>query len=64
LYCKYIEPDVAFNPIAMSGKWFWSCICGQFAAEAGNAEESCAPAREECNKYDLTAAPCFSIGQT
>jgi hypothetical protein len=24
------------------------------------AQHSCAaPAREECNKYDLTAAPCF-----
>jgi len=26
------------------------------------AHHSCAPAREECNKYDLTAAPCFLIG--
>jgi hypothetical protein len=24
--------------------------------------ESCALAREECNKYDLTAAPLFLIG--
>jgi len=29
-------------------------------AEAGKkAQQSCSPAREECNKYDLTAAPCF-----
>ncbi len=31
----------------------------KFAAEAGKAEESCAPAREECNKYDLSDFPCF-----
>jgi hypothetical protein len=24
-----------------------------------NRSKSCAPAREEYNKYDLTAAPCF-----
>jgi hypothetical protein len=29
--------------------------------EKGN--QRCAPARKECNKYDLTAAPCFLIGQ-
>ncbi len=23
------------------------------------AQQSCAPVREECNKYDLTTAPCF-----
>ncbi len=28
----------------------------------GKSIESCAPAREECNKYDLTAAPLFLIG--
>ncbi len=24
-----------------------------------HSKQTCAPAREECNKYDLTAAPCF-----
>ncbi len=23
------------------------------------AQQICSPGREECNKYDLTAAPCF-----
>jgi hypothetical protein len=35
-----------------SGNWLFSCIFGQ-VAEAANS----APAREECNKYDLTADP-------
>jgi hypothetical protein len=25
--------------------------------------QRCAPARKECNKYDLNAGPCFLIGQ-
>jgi hypothetical protein len=33
------------------GKWFFSSIFVQFARPL--------PAREECNKYDLTASPCF-----
>ncbi len=42
-----------------SAKWFWPsnfCIVcwGQY-----KAQQSLTPAREECNKYDLTAAPCF-----
>jgi len=27
------------------------------------AQQSCAPAREECNKYDLTAPPCFRLAK-
>jgi hypothetical protein len=33
---------------------FADCIFGHFADQA---QQSCALAREECNKYDLTAAP-------
>jgi hypothetical protein len=34
-------------------------------AEAGKkAQHSCAPAREECNKHDVTAALSFLIGQS
>jgi len=29
------------------------------AQQNGFSQQSCAPAREECNKYDLTAASCF-----
>jgi hypothetical protein len=38
------------------GKWLFSCI---FAEAGKKGQQSCAPAREECNKYDLIAAPCF-----
>jgi len=43
-----------------SAKWFWPGIfVAQFAEAGKNAQQSCVPTREECNKYDLTAAPCF-----
>jgi hypothetical protein len=35
-----------------------SCLT-QFAEADKKAQQSCAPAREECNKYDLTAALYF-----
>jgi hypothetical protein len=41
------------------GKSFFSCIFAQFAEVGKNHSKSYAPAREEYNKYDLTAAPCF-----
>ncbi len=43
-----------------SAKWFWPGIFVARFAEAGKkAQRSCVPTREECNEYDLTAAPCF-----
>jgi hypothetical protein len=36
-----------------SRKWFFSCIFAQ--------QQISAPARKECNKYDLTAAPHFGL---
>jgi hypothetical protein len=44
-----------------SGKWFFSSKFAQFAEVGKNRSKSCAPAREEYNKYDLTAAPCFLL---
>jgi hypothetical protein len=38
-----------------SGNWFFFC---KFARTA-EASKKRAPAREECNKYDRTAFPCF-----
>jgi hypothetical protein len=31
----------------------------QFCGGWYKAQQSCAPAREESSKYDVTAAPCF-----
>ncbi len=37
------------------GNWFWLCIIAQLVWRAG----ALCTCREECNKYDLTAAQCF-----
>jgi hypothetical protein len=38
-------------------------ICGQFAPAGEMRSKSCAPPREECNKYDLCYS-AFLIGQS
>jgi hypothetical protein len=40
-------------------KWFWPSIFAEFAQAGEKAQQNLIPAREQCNKYDLTAAPCF-----
>ncbi len=42
-----------------SGKWFCSCMFCRGWLGWHKPEQSCARAGEECNKYDLTATPCF-----
>jgi hypothetical protein len=42
-----------------SGKWFFCCIVGQFAEAGNKPQQSCTPATEEYDKYDLSADPCF-----
>jgi hypothetical protein len=41
-----------------SAKWLWPSIFAQFAQAGKKAQQNLIPAREHCNKYDLTAAPC------
>jgi hypothetical protein len=41
--------------------WFWPHISVRFEKK-GKPKQSITHAREECNKYDLTAAPCFLLG--
>jgi hypothetical protein len=38
---------------------FCSCKYSQFAEAGEWHSKSCEPAREECNKYDLTTVPYF-----
>jgi hypothetical protein len=38
-------------------------VCAQFADAGKKEQQSCASAREECNKYDLTDAPCFWLAK-
>jgi hypothetical protein len=47
-------------------KWFFPLqIFGQLGEADNKAQQKCAHATEECNRYDLTADPCFlSIGQS
>jgi len=43
-----------------SAKWFWPSIFAQFSQAGKKAQQNLIiPATEHCNKYDLTAAPCF-----
>jgi len=49
------EEKWTYAGVCGSRKWCFCCTFAQFAAEAGKkAHHSCAPAREECNKYDLS----------
>jgi len=48
--------------------WLWKMvfplhICSICSLCWWKAQQSCAPATEEGNKYDLTAAPCFLLVQ-
>jgi hypothetical protein len=47
------------NMLRILRKWFCSCMCALFAEACKRRKRGCAPTREECNKYDMTAAPCF-----
>jgi hypothetical protein len=40
---------------------FCSCKYSQFAEAGEWHSKSCEPAREECNKYDLTTVPYFLL---
>jgi hypothetical protein len=42
-----------------SGKWFCSCMFCRIWLGWHKRKQSCARAGEKCNKYDLTATPCF-----
>jgi len=42
-------------------KWLFSCKCGQLAEAGNKAQQKCVPATKECNRYDLTADPCFRL---
>ncbi len=42
-----------------NAKWFWPNIFAQFAPAGEKAQRNLISTREHCNKYDLTAAPCF-----
>jgi hypothetical protein len=42
-------------------KWFFSCKRGQLVEAGNKAQQKCAPATEECNRYDLTADPCSRL---
>jgi hypothetical protein len=46
-------------PVWLRAKWFWPSKCAQFAEAGKRYEQSCAPAKEECNKFDLTDPACF-----
>jgi len=46
---------IAFSPATLLS--FGPSVCSQAAIKA--QQQTGAPAREECNKYDLTAAPYF-----
>jgi hypothetical protein len=46
-------------PVCGSGIWFFSYIFAQFAEAGKKSQQRCAPAREECNKCDLTGFPVF-----
>jgi hypothetical protein len=41
-----------------SGNWFFSCKFARSAEASKKRSKSCTPAREDCNKYDLTSSPC------
>jgi hypothetical protein len=46
------------------GKWFFSYIFAQFAEAGNDSSKAVHLIEEECNKYDLTVAPWFLIGQS
>jgi len=50
LKCVGLSQEIGFAP---------AYVCAQFVEAGTKAQQSCASAREECNKYDLTAGHCF-----
>jgi hypothetical protein len=47
------------NMPVYSGKWFWLSTIADVAVSGKRVSSAVCTSKNECNKYDLTAAQCF-----